>query len=307
MPDNQWKIALAFAAVYVIWGSTYLAILLCIKTVPPFLMTAIRFTGAGCILFVWRYWKGDKVPNLKSVRQNGLTGILTLGGGVGSVGWAEQYLPSSLAAIIVTAVPFWFVLFDRKQWSFYFGNKLILVGLLLGFSGVAILVGFSHPGQQLVRNDHMQLIGSLVIMLGGIGWTIGSLYSKYVVTGNTILMNAGIQFLVAGLFSILLSLLTGEWKDFHFSQISGESWLALFYLMTMGSLVAYLAYIWLLGKKPAAQVSTYVYVNPVIAVLLGAWLANEQITWLQVTALGVILFGVVMVNLPRYKKQRVPG
>jgi drug/metabolite transporter (DMT)-like permease len=300
---SQWKVGLAFAAVYIIWGSTYLAILICIKTVPPLLMIAIRFAGAGILLFTWRYFKKDKVPGLKSFLQNSLTGILTLFGGVGSVGWAEQYISSSLAAIIVTAIPFWFVLFDRRQWSFYFNNKIILGGLLFGFAGVAILVGFSHPGQEASVKGTYPLIASLVIMAGGIAWTSGSLYSKYTVTGNSILMNASIQFLVAGLFSAIMSFATGEWSHFSFGQVSNSSWLALFYLTTMGSLVAYLAYIWLLEKRPAAQVSTYVYVNPVIALLLGAWIAKEKISWIQVTALAVILCGVVMVNLPKYRKQ----
>ena len=303
MGNDRWKLVLAFAAVYIIWGSTYLGILIALKSFPPFLMTALRFLLAGILLLAWRTWKHDQVPSLKSIQQNGFAGILTLFGGVGSVGWAEQYLSSGHAAIIVTAIPFWFVLFDRKQWRFYFSNKIILAGLLFGFAGVAILVGFSSPDNNRSGHSHEQLIGSLIIMAGGIAWTTGSLYSKYNIGGASPLMNAGLQFLVAGIFSMIVSGLSGEWEHFHIRQISAPSALALFYLVTMGSLVTYLAYLWLLKKRPAAQVSSYVYVNPVIALLLGAGIANEKITWLQVVALAVILCGVIMVNVPKYTRR----
>ncbi|MFI5152770.1 MAG: EamA family transporter [Chitinophagales bacterium] len=297
------KIGLAFASVYIIWGSTYLAILFGLKSLPPFLMASLRFLLAGLLLFIWRIIKGDRLPSRLSIQQNGLCGILTLFGGVGSVGWAEQYLPSGVAAIIVTAVPFWFVLFDRKQWAFYFSNKLIIGGLIFGFAGVALLVGLTRPAVGQAADSRHQLLAALMIMAGGIAWTTGSLYSKYQIKGNSILMNGSVQFLMAGVFSALVSFLFGEWKNFSPQEIILQSWLALFYLITMGSLVAYLAYLWLLKKRPAAQVSTYVYVNPVIAVLLGAILANEKISWLQIAALAVILCGVLMVNLPKYKKQ----
>ena len=303
MGNDRWKLVLAFLAVYIIWGSTYLGILIALRGFPPFMMTAFRFLLAGGILFVWRIWAGDARPSFKSMQQNGFGGILTLVGGVGSVGWAEQYLSSGLAAIIVTAVPFWFVLFDRKQWSFYFSNKIILAGLLFGFAGVAVLVTFSQGSAGVPESHHNQLMGALVIIAGGIAWTTGSLYSKYNITGNFPLMNASIQFLAAGIFSIMLSAILGEWKNFKPRQISLDSGLALLYLVTMGSLVTYLAYLWLLKKRPAAQVSSYVYVNPVIALLLGTWIAHEKITWLQLLALTIILCGVIMVNLPKYKKQ----
>ena len=301
--NQQIKIGLAFASVYIIWGSTYLAILIGLKSIPPFLMTSLRFLLAGLFLFIWRLSKGDRLRSRLSIQQNGLIGILTLFCGVGSVGWAEQYLPSGIAAIIVTAVPFWFVLFDRKQWSFYFANKMILGGLIFGFAGVGLLVAMTRSATGQTSDHGHQLFAALLIMAGGIAWTTGSLYSKYHLKGDSILMNGSLQFLLAGLFSAMVSFLLGEWKHFNPQAIILESWLALFYLITMGSLVAYLSYLWLLKKKPAAQVSTYVYVNPVIAVLLGAALANEKIIMMQVIALGVILCGVLMVNLPKYRKQ----
>src|SRR5688572_8047940 len=141
----QWKVILAFAAIYVIWGSTYLAILWVIRDIPPLLMSGIRFIAAGVILFGLCLWKGETLPDYSSFVKNSVCGILMLFGGTGAVAWSEQYIPSGLAAVIVTTVPFWFILLDRKKWSFYFSNKLIIPGLLFGFTGVVLLAGFdSH-------------------------------------------------------------------------------------------------------------------------------------------------------------------
>ena len=299
--NNKWIIFLAFAAVYIVWGSTYLAILIGLKGLPPLLLCSFRFLFAGPLLLGWCLWQGERFPSLLSIRINSVCGILLLCGGVGSVSWAEQYLPSSFAAIIVAALPFWFILLDKKQWAFYFSNKFILFGLVLGFAGVLLLVGFDRTLHSTSGKSGNELIGSLVILAGGICWASGSLYSKYKKTGNSILMNGAMQLIIAGLFSLLLSGLAGEWNNFQFRQVSTQAWLALLYLIIMGSLITYLSYLYLLKVKPAAQVSTYVYVNPLVALLLGVLLANEQITMTKVIALLVILCGVLMVNIPTYK------
>lgn len=296
------KIFLAFTAIYIIWGSTYLALLIGIQSIPPFLLSALRFVCAGVLLYIFCLIKGEKQPNLLSLQKNALCGILMLFGGTGSVAWAEQYLPSSLAAIIVTSLPFWFVLLDKKQWSFYFSNKLILVGLLIGFAGVAILLGFDKSPHPFHGDSSMKVYGIIAIIAGGIAWTTGSLYSKYSPAKNSVLMNASLQLLIAGIFSFCVSVFSGEIKSFKFSDVTTTAWSALLYLITMGSIIAYLSYLWLLKVRPAAQVSTYVYVNPIVAVILGAIIANEKITWLQVTGLAIILSGVLMVNMV---KQRV--
>src|SRR5882757_2472092 len=176
---NKWIVGLAFAAVYIIWGSTYLAILLGLKGLPPLLLCAFRFLLAGILLFGWCLWQGEKFPAQNSIRINSLCGILMLFGGVGSVSWAEQYISSSLAAVIVTALPFWFVIFDRKKWSFYFSNKFIIGGLVLGFAGVILLLGFENSPHQAIHKTGNQLAASLIILAGGIAWACGSLYSKY--------------------------------------------------------------------------------------------------------------------------------
>jgi len=256
---------------------------------------------AGILLLTWCLSQGEKFPSVASIRINGLCGILMLCGGVGSVCWAEQFISSSLAAIIVTALPFWFVIFDRKKWSFYFSNRLIIGGLLVGFLGVVLLLGFGHGSQEASYKAGNELPGILVILFGGVCWASGSLYSKYRTTGSSILMNGALQLFIAGAFSALIGVIFGEWKHFHFAKVTSSAWLATLYLVTMGSIVAFVSYLFLLKVRPAAQVSTYVYVNPVVALFLGALMAGEKITGIKVIALLVILCGVLLVNIPSYK------
>ena len=302
----QWKIILAFSAVYIIWGSTYLAILWVITEIPPLLMSGIRFMAAGIILFGWCMWKREKLPGYSSFVKNSVCGILMLFGGTGAVAWSEQYIPSGLAAVIVTTVPFWFILLDKKKWSFYFSNKLIIPGLLLGFAGVLLLAGFDTK-LSLNHNDISKVaLGIFVIIAGGVAWTAGSLFSKYKPAGNSVFMNAAIQLIVAGFFSVIVSVFSGETRNFSFSVVQASGWFALLYLVTAGSLIAYLCYLWLLKVRPAAQVSSYVYVNPVVAVLLGALFAGEKISLLQIVSLALILVGVLLVNTPKYKTTGTP-
>jgi drug/metabolite transporter (DMT)-like permease len=302
MHSSKWTIILAFAAVYIIWGSTYLAILIGIKEIPPFLLSALRFLLAGAALYAWCLWKKEPIPSWKDIGINAVCGILMLFGGTVSVTWAEQYISSSLAAIIVTSLPFWFVLLDKKQWSYYFSHKMIIAGLLLGFVGVALLVSFGHTTSPNAAEKGKQIAGALVIVGGGIAWTIGSLFSKYRPASSSLLVNGSIQLLATGIFTGLISLINGEPQNMEWSQVSTPSWLALAYLATMGSIVAYLSYLYLLKMRPAAQVSTYVYVNPIVALLLGALVASEPIGWWQVIALLIILCGVLLVNMPKYSK-----
>jgi len=300
MRSSKWTIVLAFAAVYIIWGSTYLAIRLGIRDIPPFLLSSIRFLLAGVALLAWCLWKKDPMPSRLDIGRNAICGALMLFGGTVSVTWAEQYIPSSVAAIIVTSLPFWFVLLDKKQWSYYFSNKLIIVGLLVGFLGVVLLMSSGHTNTADNISSSKKLAGSLVIVAGGIAWTIGSLYSKYRPSQSSLLMNGSIQLLATGIFTSVISVAAGEPQKMDWSQVQFSSWMALLYLATMGSIVAYLSYLYLLKMRPAVEVSTYVYVNPVVALLLGALIASEPIGWWQVVALLIILCGVFLVNMPKY-------
>ncbi len=301
LKKDKWAIILAFAAVYIVWGSTYMAIWIGLNDLPPFLMSALRFLIAGAILHFWCKWKGEEYADNSSITRNAISGILMLAGGTVSVAWAEQYLSSSLAAIIVTILPFWFVLLDKRHWRYYFSNKSIVAGLVLGFVGVTLLLGFGNSASAPLLRNTNQLMGIVVILFGGLAWTMGSLYSKYKPARTSLLMNGSIQLLFAGVFCLVISVMSGELRNFSLIGINSSSWWALAYLIIMGSLVTYISYLYLLKKRSPAQVSTYVYINPVVAVLLGTLLANESITLLKVTALLIILAGVLLVNLPKYK------
>jgi drug/metabolite transporter (DMT)-like permease len=278
----------AFAALYIIWGSTYLGIKYTIETIPPFFMAGIRFLIAGSLLLVWCFIKKEPTPSAKSIGIISLAGILMLFIGNAAVVWSEQYLPSGLVAIIVATVPLWFVLLDKRQWRFHFSNKLILAGLLIGFAGVMML--FSGNGSLGVTGSKMKII------------SVGSLYAKYKKTDGSVIVKVAIQMLAAGVAGIISGFIAGEQKEFQLAQVSLVSILALIYLITIGSMVAYLAYIWLLGIRPPSLVGTYAYVNPVVAVFLGWLLAGEIITTQQVIALSIILAGVILVNFSKGKQ-----
>ncbi len=299
----KWRTILAFMAIYIIWGSTYLAILWAINDIPPMLMSGIRFIAAGLVLYGCCLWKKEKFPGFNSFIKNAVCGILMLFGGSVTVAWSEQYVPSSLAALIVTTEPFWFIVLDKTKWSFYFSNRLIIPGLLSGFAGVMLLLGF---GGESFLNDGITgntTIGILVILAGCILWTVGSLYSKYQTSGSSVMINATVQLLAGGIFSVAASLLSGESRSFKFAMVQPSAWLSLLYLIIAG-LVTYICYLWLLKVRPAAQVSTYVYVNPVVAVMLGALLAGEKITAVQIISLSLILMGVLLVNSSAFRRKK---
>lgn len=291
----------AFAALFIVWGSTYLGILIAIKSIPPFFMLGTRFFAAGIILYIWCLIKGEKAPSLKLFGTIGLGGILMLFIGNGAVTWAEQYVPTGLAAIVVATVPLWFVLLDKRQWKFNFSNKLIIVGIIAGFAGVLLL--FAGKGTNDLSGDKFKIISFFVLITGTIGWATGSLYSKYKEADASVTMKAAVQMLAAGIVALLTGLITNEQKGFVVSNISLQSFLALLYLIIMGSLVTYMAYIWLLSVRPPALVGTYAYVNPVVAVFLGWLIADEAITRQQIIALVVIIAGVILVNFSKEQKK----
>jgi drug/metabolite transporter (DMT)-like permease len=289
----------AFAAVYIIWGSTYLGIKYAIETIPPLLMASIRFFVAGSLLMIWCMLKGESLPNLKSLLWLSISGILMLFVGNGSVAWIEQYLPSGLAAIIVATVPLWFVILDKRQWAYHFSNKLIIVGLLIGFAGVLVL--FWGKGAAAITGDKMKLISFFVLIVGTIGWTVGSLISKYKKTEGSTSVKVAVQMLSASTVAFFVSLFT-EKNQFDVHRVSAESLWGLIYLITMGSLVAFMAYVWLLSVRPASVVGTYAYVNPIVAVFLGWLMVNEPLGAQQIIALAIILAGVILVNLAKDKQ-----
>lgn len=289
----------AFAAVYLIWGSTYVGIAISIKSIPPFIMAGLRFSASGIILFIWCLATGEKIQPLKSFLKTCLAGVLMLGIGTTSLIYSEQYLPSGLAAVIVASIPLFFVLMDKAHWRENFTDKFIITGLLVGFAGILLL--FRGKGS-LNLGDKWQFIGFLVLFIGSIFWAGGSLYAKYAAIEGSTTMKAAVQMMSAGVAGFIAALIAGEQHGFVWGNITAESLYAMAYLVFIGSLVGYIAYIWLLSVRPPALVGTYAYVNPVVAVFLGWLLHDEIISTQQIMALAVILCGVLLVNLSKYKK-----
>jgi drug/metabolite transporter (DMT)-like permease len=300
------KVAAAFTIVYLVWGSTYFFIRMSVEHIPPMMVGCLRYLLAGALMLVWCVITGKKIFSWRVISPAIVSGLLLLVFGNGGLIWAEQYVPSSLAAILLAAGPIWFVVLDKGKWAENFRSKATIAGLLVGSAGVLMLFGeklWGSDAQDGVApgGHHREVIALAVLVLCAISWAAGSLYSKYKAAGNSNAVNAGWQMMGAGIGFILLSLGSGEWAHFHSSEVPMSSWLAVAYLVTMGSLVGYSAFTWLLQVRPATQVSTHAYVNPVVAVLLGVFFAGEHLSFIQLAGLMVILLSVLLINLAKYR------
>ena len=282
----------AFAAIYLIWGSTYLAIRYAIETLPPLLMMGIRHLCAGAALYAWTRLRGTPAPKLREWLHPALIGALLFLGGHGSLAWAEQHVPSGIAALLVATLPMWIVVLARiKGTERRFGGRA-LSGLVLGFAGVAVLFGpdvLQHSGE-------VNLLGAGAVLFGTFIWAAGTIYMRSVKMPDSPVISSAMQMLAGGAALMVAATLTRETSNFHLSAVSGRSWLALAYLAVFGSIIAFTAYSWLHTVATPSRVATYAYVNPVVAVLLGWLLAAEPMGFYTVIAMVVILAGVALVN-----------
>lgn len=301
--NNKILVILAFIGIYLIWGTTFLAIFFGLKGFPPFILSGFRFLLAGILLLGFLYFKGEAIFTLQAWRKNALSGILILTVGVGSVTWAEQYISSTEAAIVIASEPFWFILLDKKNRNFYFQNKIAISGLLIGFIGLIIFFNDSLNLNGVAANGSLRTLSFVILLFSAIVWVLGSLNSKKE-TGQSIFTNVGQQLVAGGLVSLLVAAVRGEFQVINVSTIPFEAWAGLFYLIFFGSILAYLSYIWLLSIKPAALVSTHTFVNPLVAVFAGSIFANEQISSWQTVGIVVILVGVVLTNIVQLKISR---
>ncbi len=302
MKHNNIRILLAFLSIYIVWGTTFLAISYGLVGFPPFILAGLRFLVAGIILMSWLYFKGERATNIKSWKQNTVSGILILTIGVGSVTWAEQYISSTEAAIIIASEPFWFILLDKKNRQHYKSNKLAIGGLIIGFLGLLLFFkdSLSITTEADTTQNSLRVLSFVVLLGSALIWVLGSLYSKKD-TGASLFMNVAQQLIVGGIAAIIIASIRGEWQDLHWANIPIQAWMGLIYLIIFGSVIAYLAFIWLLSVKPAALVSTHTFVNPIVAVIAGVIIANEHITLGQTWALVVIIIGVIITNIVQYK------
>ena len=292
------KIWIALLALYIVWGSTYLAILFAVDTIPPFLQAGLRFLISGLILVIWRRAAGDEMPSLKQWRSLAIIGTLLLLGGNGLVSFAEQRIASGVAALIIGTVPLWLVLIEALRPGGVRPSWRAIIGLIVGFGGIYLLIGPS----ELTGKFQFDILGTLVLLTAALLWSIGSIYSRSAELTKSALMTTGAEMLAGSIPIFIVSILFGEWKSFSFAQVSVQSWLALLYLITFGSMIGFVAYIWLLQNAPVSLVATYAYVNPLVAVLLGSWLAQESLTGRTLVAAGIIIGSVVFINSARQVK-----
>jgi drug/metabolite transporter (DMT)-like permease len=286
----------AFAAVYIFWGSTYLAIKYAIETLPPFLMAGARFVFAGSILIAWaRFSKDYEPPQFAHWRTSIIVGTLLLLGGNGLVVFAEHYISSSLAALLVATEPFWIVLLS---WLWLKGarpNWKVACGLAVGFFGVWLLIS-GQEQSVAAQSGSMQFFGTIAVIAAALSWATGSLYGLRAPVPKSSFLTAGMQMFSGGLVLLCVSLLAGEWSRFNISEVSNNSWLGLLYLIVFGSLIAFTAYSWLMKNTPPAMVATYAYVNPIIAVFLGWLIAGESFTGQMLVGAGVIVGSVALIT-----------
>jgi drug/metabolite transporter (DMT)-like permease len=289
------RVIAAFAAVYIVWGSTYLAIRYAVETMPPFLMAGVRFLISGAILYLWTRRRGSPAPSAPQWRDATIAGVLMLCFGNGAVAWAEQRVPSGLAALLVAVVPLWMVLVDWVRPKGVRPRAVVLLGVLVGFGGMIMLVG--HRTDPAAGSADM----TAAIVLGGasLAWACGSVFNQHGDRPESAAMSTGIQMLGGGMGLVLVGLVGGEVGRVHLSQISAASWTGWLYLVTFGSLVGFTAYIYLLQAVSPAKASTYAYVNPLVAVFLGWAIAGEAVTLRTLAAAAVILSGVAMITLVR--------
>lgn len=297
-------IIVAFAVLYIVWGSTYLFIQKAIAHIPPFLMGAMRFIVAGLLLMLWCVVKKEKLFNPVQIKHAVITGVMLLFVGTGAVIWAEKSLPSSLVGVLVASEAIWLVLLDKSNWKSNFSSRFTVTGLIIGFAGVVLL--FSESAGKLVSEagGSAGVTAFIVLVVGTISWAGGSIYSKNKSFGSSS-VNSAWQMLAAGIVFLPASLLNNEWTSFQGQIVPAEAWLSVLYLIVMGSLAGYSAYVWLLSVRPVTQVSTHVYVNPLVAVLLGVLFAGENMSGLQVLGLGVILVSVLLINLSKYRQRKI--
>jgi drug/metabolite transporter (DMT)-like permease len=284
-PAEITKIALAFSVIYLVWGSTYLAIRVVVASVPPLLAAGIRMVLAGTLLYAWARFHGGAAPSRREWKSVLIIGALMFFGCYGCLFWAEQTLPSGLAAVLVAMLPLWTlileILFLRTQRL----TPLLCLGLALGFAGVVVISGPGTAGAQLLP--------ALMVIASNLFWAIGSILSKRLELPRALSVSAGAQMMTGGWMLLLASVVTGEWRAAMAPTI--DAVFGLIYLILVGSIAAYSAYVWLLHRMGPTRVSSYAYVNPVIALALGYFFGGERFQRAAILGSLLVLASVVLI------------
>ena len=298
---SRTAILLNFAAIYLVWGSTYLAIRYAVESLPPFIMAGSRFLIAGLLMYAWSRSRGLPRPNRSNWRAAFIVGALLLLGGNGGVSWAEQRIESGLAALLVATAPLWMVLID---WGI--GKRRpdvrVWIGLVIGFAGLVILIGPTD----LLGGEAADLVGAIAVVLASLSWAFGSVISSRVPLAESPHIATSTEMIGGGALLLLVGTVFGEWRGFDPAEVHWQSWAGWVYLIFVGSFVGFSAYVWLLRHVEVAKVATYAYVNPVVAVILGWLVAGEELTMRIMVAAAVIVAGVVFITSARKAPPPVP-
>jgi drug/metabolite transporter (DMT)-like permease len=295
-------VLIAFAAVYILWGSTYFFIRIGVETIPPFVLAGIRHVAIGLVFYpLFRYQSKEK-PTPAQWRTTIITGLLLLLCGNGALSWAETRVPSGIASLLVASVSLWMVILDWLRPGGVRPGPRVLVGFVLGFAGIALLVGPSHLG----GSERVNVVGAITLILGSLAWAAGSIYSRHHPVPHSPLLGVAMQSLAGGAGLWIVAAATGELHQFHPAQVTLRSWLAVLYLFSFGSALGFSAYIYILKHSTASRVATYAFVNPVVALFLGWSLGGEAITLRTLIASGTILAAVLLVIFSPHKPAERP-
>ena len=291
-PAPRSLVLVAYATVYLVWGSTYLAIRYAVETLPPFLMAGARFLLAGAILALWSYWRDGARATRTNWRAATIAGAFLLLGGNGMVVYAEQRVPSGLAALLVATMPLWMVIVAWVKPGGRAPEIGVAGGMLLGIAGLLLLVGPSSVSGQSVDRW-----GAIVLTLAALSWAIGSLYSRTAPLPANPIFATGLEMIAGGVLLLILGTVVGEWGRLFTTHASTASVIGYFYLVVFGSLIGFTAFAWLIRVSPPSRVSTYAFVNPVVAVFLGWAIAHEPVTRMTVIAAAVIVAAVALITM----------
>jgi len=290
---SRTRVLAGFAVIYLVWGSTYLAIAYAVRSLPPVLTTAARFTLAGALLCAWGWARGAPRPSWVQWRAATIAGALLVGGGTATVCWAEQSVPSGLASLLAATVPLWFVLLDWAGPERRRPHGLIAAGIAVGLIGIGLLTaptGSAAPGTQAFG------AGALLVLIAAILWAVGSLYSRHAPLPTSGTLGMGMQMLAGGVLCFPAGLVLGERAVIDVARVPTIAWVAVAYLTVAGCLIAFTTYLWLLRVSTPARVATHAYVNPVVAVALGWAVAGEPFGVRTLVAAGLIIAAVVLIT-----------
>ncbi len=292
------KTLLAFAIIYFVWGSTFLAIRVGVREVPPLILAAMRFLVAGVVLYVWMIARGERSPSGRQWRSAALLGIVIFVLDYGLLFWAERRVPSGIAAVMLATIPVFMAL---SEIIFLRTQKLtvrLVLSLLIGIGGVAVLMSHSLTlgGAPIDRG------GALALIVASLSWSIASALARKLPLPPSKVMSSGAQMLAGGVFLALTAAALGEFRDFHPWTVSRGAWLSLLYLIVAGSIIGFTAYVWLIHHESPTKVGTYAYVNPIVAVLVGYFLGGEALSLRTILGTLFVLIGVVVITTTRAKK-----